>query len=209
MALVTGTPLGSITTNEEISLEGAPNIYFQDSRATELKAPDADGYYWGLSGTSTYPVYQLGCYTDVALGEDIEMNVVRCDTVGDKDVVQKRNYLELTLTLQHFFPFEVLRHVIKASAPATSLTDVSKMGIGKVNNTVKYHVYMPKVYDEDTGDYLVFHLHQAKFVDAFSISMSSGENWSVSGIKIRAFADENKPQNQLFATVIRADPSAL
>lgn len=209
MALSTGTPLGTITTNEEISLEGAPNIYFQDSAAGELYRPDADGYYWGLSGTATYPVYQLGCYTDVALGEDVEMNVVRCDTVGDKDVVQKRNYLELTLTLQHFFPFEVLRHIIKASAPATSLTDVSKMGIGKINNTRTYHVYMPKVYDEDNGDYVLFHLHRAKFVDAFSIRMSSGENWSISGIKIRAFADELKPENQMFATVIRADASVL
>jgi len=209
VALATGTPLGTITSQDEIYLEGAPNIYFQDATATPLNNPDLNTYYWGLSGTATYPVYQLSCYLDVSLGEDVTVNAVRCDTVGDKSAIQKRNYLELTLTLKTFFPLSVLRHVLNISAPATSLTDLEKVGIGKINNNRFYMVYLPKVYDEDTGDYVLIHLHRAQFVDAWSISMRSGENWDVSGIRLRGYADETKPANQLFGTIVRADPSAI
>src|SRR3990167_342765 len=103
MALVTGTPLGTIIDNDEINLEGAPNIYFQSTSANPLNNPDGDDYYWGLSGTALYPVYQLGCYTDVSLTEDVTLNAIRCDTSGDVATIQKRNYLEVNFTLQHMF----------------------------------------------------------------------------------------------------------
>lgn len=209
MALATGTPLGSITTQDEITLEGAPNIYIQDTNATPLNNPDADGYYWGMSGTTAYPVYQLGCYSDVALGEDVTVNVVRCDTVGDKGAVQKRNYIELTLTLRHLFPLTVMTHLLNAGSSVDSGSGVEKMGIGKINNNKYWMVYMPKVYDEETGDYVLFHLHRAQFVDAWSISMTSGDNWNVSGLRLRAYADESKPQAQTFGVIVRADASAI
>lgn len=209
MALVTGTPLGTITSQTEIYIEGAPNIYFQDATATPLNNPDAAGYYWGLSGTATYPVYQLSCYTDVALGEDLTINAVRCDTVGDKSSIQKRNYIELTLTVSTFFPLTVLSRILNISVPATGLTDLEKVGIGKVNNNRYFMVYLPKVYDDDTGDYVLFHLHRAQFVDAWSIAMTSGENWNVSGVRLRGYADENKPDGQTFGVIVRADPSAI
>jgi len=209
MTLVTGTPLGTITSQTEIYIEGAPNVYFQDATATPLNNPDSDGYYWGLSGTSTYPVYQLSCYTDVALGEDLTVNAVRCDTVGDKSAIQKRNYIELTLTVSTLFPLTVLSHILNISTPKVGLTDLEKAGIGKVNNNRYYMVYLPKVYDDDTGDYVLFHLHRAQFVDAWSIAMTSGENWNVSGIRLRGYADETKPDGQTFGVIVRADPSAI
>lgn len=209
MALVTGTPEGTINSQDEITLEGAPNIYIQDVSASPLNNPDGDGYYWGMSGTASYPVYQLGCYTDVALGEDVTVNAVRCDTIGDKSAVQKRNYLELTLTLRHAFPLTTLRHLLNAGSTVTSGSGVEKMGIGKINNNQFWMVYMPKVYDEDVGDYVLFHLHRAQFVDAWSISMGSGQNWDISGLRLRAYADENKPQTQQFAVVVRADVGSI
>jgi len=209
MALVTGSTLGvTPTTQDEISIEGAPNVYFQDYDNGPAYNPDGDGFYWNLSGTSTYPVYQLGCYIDVSLGEDVTLNAVRCDTVGDKSAVQRRNYIELTLTLQHLFPLSVLRHVMNASA-VTSASPTEKMGIGKINNNQFWMVYLPKVYDEDAPDYVAFQLHRAQFVDAWSISMTSGEPWSLSGVRIRGYADETKPTAQQFATVIRLDDSAI
>jgi hypothetical protein len=69
--------------------------------------------------------------------------------------------------------------------------------------------YCPKVYDEDTGDYLLFHLHKAQFVDAWTINMKSGEPWTVNGLKLRAYADDTKPAGQLFGVVVRSDESAL
>jgi hypothetical protein len=71
MALVTGTPLGTITTQEDLYIEGAPNIYFQDYLASPFNNPDGDGFYWGLSGTATYPVLEVGCPVDVSLTEDL------------------------------------------------------------------------------------------------------------------------------------------
>lgn len=211
MALVTGTPLGNIDSQEEIYLEAAPKIYYQRYEANELKNPDSDGFYWSLSGTTAYPVYDLGCYTDVSMSEDLTVNAVRCDAVGDKDVVQHRNFVSVSFTLQTMFPLSALAPILKGGTD--SVTNASehteKMGIGSINNNIFYHVYMPKVYDEQTGDYVAFTIHKAKFVDAFSISMQVGNVWQITGLQIRGFADETKPTAQQFMTVIRADASAI
>lgn len=210
MTLVTGTPLGTITSQEDVYVEGAPNIYFQDASANVLKNPDSDGFYWGLSGTATYPVYELGCVMDVTFGDSLTMNAVRCDNIGDKGVIQKRDHLELNLTIQTLFPFSTLTPLIKGGTVTRNTSEhTEKFGMGQVNNNKYYHVYMPKVYDEDTGDYVVIHLHRAQFVDAFSLAMTYGENWKLSGLKIWAFADSNKPSTSQFATIIRADASVI
>lgn len=208
MGLQTGSPVGNIISQEEIYIEGAAYVFIQDSRATPLNNPDADSYYWGMSGTSTYPVYTLGCIQDVSLGEDVTVNAVRCDTVGDKDVVQRRNYLEVTLTITSIFPLPVLSMIMNASTPLSG-SGKEKMGIGAIDNSRKFMVYMPKVYDTVANDYVLFHLHQAKFVDAWSLGMKSGEPWQLTGLRLRAFADDTKPANQSFATVVRFDASAI
>lgn len=206
MALLTGTPYGTIVEQEDLYLEGAPYIYYQDYAGPTMF--DADSYYYLLSGTAAYPVYRLGCYEDVSLASDVTMNAIRCDNVGDKDVIQKLNHLELTLSISSLFPLTALRHILRAS-PVTAGTDVEKMGIGSISNSQYYKVYLPKVYDDDTGDLLIMQLHRAKFVDAWTIEMPSGDKWMVTGVKIWGFADDNKPAGQRFATVIRQDPSVL
>ena len=72
MALVTGTPAGTITQQDEIYIEGAPYVYYQDYDGPLIV--DGDSFYWGLSGTVTYPVFQLACYEDVSLGSDVTVN---------------------------------------------------------------------------------------------------------------------------------------
>lgn len=206
--LVTGTPIGNIVTQEDLYVEGSPFIFIQDATATPLKNPDSDGYYWGLSGTVTYPVYELGCVQDVSLTEGLTMNDVRCDTIGVVDTIQRRDYVEFNFTILSIFPLTVLRHVLGLSTPTTG-TDVEKVGIGGVNNSRKYMVYAPKVYDEDNGDILLFHLHKAKFVDAWTIEFRYAEPWTVTGLKLRAYADNTKPTNQRFGVIVRSDASAL
>ena len=213
MTLSTGTPgmpATGIISQDEITLEGAPNIYFQDATMDPMYNPDGDSYYWNLTGSATYPIYQLGCYTDVSFGEDVTLNAVRCDTVGDKSAVQKRNYLELTFTLHHMFPLSVLTHVLNAGSAVDNNPGVSeKMGIGKIDNNQFWRVYLPKIYDEDAPDFVSITMHRCQFVDAWSISMASGEAWSVSGVRLRGYADEDMPTAQSFATIIRLDPSAI
>lgn len=206
--LVTGTPLGNIVTQEDLYVEGSPFIFIQDATANPLKNPDSDGYYWGLSGTVTYPVYELGCVQDVSLTEGLTMNDVRCDTIGVVDTIQRRDYVEFNFTILSIFPLTVLRHVLGLSTPTTG-TDVEKVGIGGINNTRKYMVYAPKVYDEDNGDILLFHLHKAKFVDAWTIEFRYAEPWTVTGLKLRAYADSTKPAAARFGTIVRSDASAL
>lgn len=206
--LVTGTPLGNIVVQEELYVEGSPFIFIQESSANPLFNPDADGFYWGLSGTVTYPVYELGCVQDVSLTEGLTLNDVRCDTVGVKDTIQRRDYVEFNLTILSVFPLTALRHLLNLSTPVTG-TDKEKVGIGGINNNRKYMVYAPKVYDEDNGDILIFHLHSAKFVDAWTIEFRQGEPWTVTGLKIRAYADSTKPTTQRFGVIVRSDASAL
>jgi len=210
VALVTGTPLGSTTSSEDIYLEGAPNIYIQDEEANPLNNPDSDGFYWGLSGTATHPALEIGCPTDVSLSEDLTMNDVLCDNVGVKDTVMQRNYIEFTFTLLSFFPFEILTEVLKGgSVTEDAGAHVRKFGLGKIDNQQFWHVYAPKVYDEDVGDYVLIHLHKAKFVDAFTIDMPFGDNWSASGIVLRAFADTDKDSDQQFGVFLRSDASVI
>jgi hypothetical protein len=208
MTLITGEPIGQQTDQEDLYLEGAPNIWFQDDRADLLNNPDSDGYYWGFSGTATYPAFELGCVEGVALADNLTMNDVVCDTVGVKDTIQRRNFLELTLTIKTIFPLSVLQHIIHGTA-AVGLTDVEKMGLGSINNTLRYRVYMAKVYDDAVGDYLNITLHKAKFVDAWTLNFRYGDSWNLTGLKIRAFARDTLPSAQQFATIVRADPSAV
>jgi len=206
MALVTGTPEGTLIAMDEVYVEGAPYVYYQDYDGPLIL--DTDTYYWGLSGTAAYPVFQLACYEDVSLGSDISVNAIRCDNVGDKDVIQKLNHLEFTLTLSSLLPLSALQNIMRAGGYMLS-GKVEKMGIGAINNNEYYKVYLPKVYDEDTGDWVSITIHKAKFVDAWTINMPSGDKWTMTGITIWGLADDSKPSAQTFATVIRADPSAL
>ena len=205
MTLITGTPAGTINTMEDLFLDGAPNIYFQDSGAGELNTPDSDGFYWGLSGTVAKPVMELGCYTDVTFGDNSTITDVRCDAVGDKDALEKRNYQELKFVLKSLFPLATLRYILKGGA-VTAGAGLEKMGFGVINNKQFWHVYFPKVYDEATGDYVCVTMHRAKFMGTWTINMPYADQWNVIGITLRGLADTAKPSDQIFSTVIRADP---
>ena len=207
--LVTGVPVGSITAQEELYITDAPYLYFQDANANPLNNPDGQGYYWNLSGTSSYPVYRVGCIQDVSLTEGLTINQVRCDTIGDKDTIQRRDYIEFSFSFTSMFPLSVLRHLLNLGSAPTTGTGYEKLGVGSISQTQFYHFYAPKVYDDTAGDFVAFHLHRAKFVDVFTLNMRSGEPWMVEGIKIRAYADETKPAAQKFATIVRGDLSAL
>ena len=207
--LITGYPLGTIDAQEEIYIEGSPYIYFQDADAPLLWNPDADGFYWGLSGTSTYPVSRVGCNMNVSLTEGLTINNIRCDTVGDKGTIQRRDYLELAFDFSSLMPLSIAKDLLKFGAAVTSGSGFEKVGISRINNNQYFHGYLPRVYDDVAGDYVAMTFHRAQFVDAFTINMNGGEPWLVSGLKLRAYAAETMPADQLFATVIRFDPSAI
>lgn len=209
MALITGTPLGVVNTMDALYVDTAPSLFFQDQNNTNpLNNPDADGFYWGLTGSATYPVYELGCYENFVLGGNMEINAIRCDTVGDKGVIQKLSYLEITFDLKTFFPLATFRHIIRGGAVTTTSGATEKMGIGQPNNNQFYRFYFPSVYDPDTGDYVLFHGHKGQFVDSWQISFGFGIQ-SVMGVTVRLYADTTLPAAQQFATVVRADPSAI
>jgi len=210
MALVTGTPLGNIEVAEELYLEGAPTIYYQDYAASVLKNPDSNGFYWGLSGTTALPVYEMGCVTAVTLTENLTMNDVLCDNVGVKSTIMQRNYLEFTFTIQSMFPFQSLSPVMKGSAVTEDTVNHHQVfGLGQVQQNKYYHVYAPKVYDSDVGDYVLIHSHKAQLVDAFTLNFAFGTPWTLTNIKFRAFADTTKPSTQYFGVFLRSDASVI
>jgi hypothetical protein len=208
MALITGTPLGQINSQEDLYLEGAPNLYYQLDTATPLNNPDSDGFYWGMSGTVAAPVIALGCVDTVALADNLTMNDVMCDTVGVKDTLMRRNYLEFTLNISTLFSLSTIRDILRAGA-VTSGSGLEKMGIGVIDNSRRFMVYGVKVYDESVGDHIMFHAHKCKFVDAWNLGFTYGNAWKLTGIRIRAFAKDTYPSTQQFMTVVRSDPSAI
>ena len=208
-SLASGTPFGNIIEQEDVTLESAPNVYFGSTDVPYMFAPDTDGFYWNLSGTVTDPLYQLGCYENVSFGDNLDVNAVRSDAVGDKDVIMKRNHLELQATLKSFLPFTVLSKVMNGGAVTTNnVQNTEKFGLGVINNNAYYRVYLPKVYDEATGDYVSITGHRCKFISNGQIQMTYGNSWTLQ-ITIWMIADEDKPVDQRFATVVRADPSVL
>lgn len=136
------------------------------------------------------------------------MNDVRCDTVGTKDTVQRRDYIELTLDISSLFPLSMMSDLMNLSTPDIGV-DTETVGIGAINNQKKWMVYMPKVYDEESNDWLMIHLHKAKFIDAWSIDMTLGEPWKITGVKLRAYADDTKNAKEIFGLFKRFDASAL
>jgi len=207
MSLVTGTPIGSLTSQEELYIDGAPNIYYQDYEADPLNNPDGDGYYWGMSGTATYGVKGLACITEVSLEQGITANEVRCDTVGVKNTIQRRDYIDLTFSLQTIMPLSIFAEIAGFSAADVG-TGTEKVGMGVIDNNQFWMVYAPKVYNDDVGDYLLIHLHKAQFVEPGALEMRYGEPW-MQQFTLRAYADDTKPSTQQFGVLVRADISAL
>lgn len=210
MTLVTGTPVGTITSQEDMVLEGAAYLYFQDAQAPEYNRPDSDGYYWNLATTGSFGVNLLGCVQGVNLGANMTVNALRCDNIGDRGEIQKLNHLEVSFTLKTPFPLAILTNILNGS-PATHNAGqhTEKFGIGQPNNNQFWHVYMPKVYDDVAGDYVAFTIHRCQFVGNWKVEMKYGDAWTISGMTIQGFADTNLPTPQMFATVIRADASVL
>lgn len=208
MALVTGSAVGVLEAGEDIYLEGAPSLYLQDSAADPWFNPDADGFYWNLTGTSTYPVYEVGCPLDTTFSENLTINDVLCDNVGVKATVQQRNYMQFALTVQSWLPLQTLRLILKGGL-VTETPPTQKFGFGKINNNQFWHLYAPKVYDEDVGDYVWIYFHKVQFVDAFSANMTFGTPWQISNVNLRAFVDTTKPAAQQFGMFGRADASVI
>lgn len=203
----TGT-IGVVTAQDDLFIEGAPYIYYQEyTNGFYMHNPDSDNYYWGLSGTASNPVYSLGCYEDVQLGEEVTVNQVRCDRTGDQNAIVKRDRLTLSFTLKSFTPLPTLKPFLRLSDLLTT-APYEKAGLGSIDNNEFYRFYLPAVYDEDADDYVAFTLHRARIVDAFTISFTYGEPWN-GQVTVQGFADTTLPNAQRFATVIRHDPSLI
>lgn len=217
MPLATGSPVGYNVGSEDLFLDSAPSIFYQDARANPLRNPDSDGFYWGLSGTAQsatgtaiYPVYELGCPKDVSLTEGLTMNDVACDTVGFKGTVQQRNYFEFVVTPQNFFPLDVMSPIMGGGTVVQNVVaHTQKMPLGKINNSIFYHLYAPMIYDATDNDWIWFYFHRCQIIDAWTINMTFGMNWALTGLKFRAFADTTKPDSQRFGMFGRYDLSAI
>jgi len=205
--LITGSPSGNISYSEKVYLDGAPNIFYQNYLADPLNNPDADGYYWNMSGTAEYGVKGLGCITDVSFTQNITANDIMCDVEGMQGTIQQRDSVDLKFTLQNPMPLSMFAELNNMSVADVS-SGLEKVGIGEMNNNRYWMVYAPKVYDSDSGDYLMIHLHKAQFVDVGDLSMTYGKSWAQS-FTVRGFADTTKPAAHRFGTIIRSDLSAL
>lgn len=213
MALITGTPVGNLISSQQIYVDVPPTFYFQENKDGSgnavglLNDPDGDGFYWGLSGTTANPVYEGGCYENFVFTDVRDINMIRCDTDGDKGAIQRRNQLTVTFTLKEFFKLTKLRHMLNLGAVTTSAGAYEKTGIGQIDNTKYYYLYFPSIYDSNTGDYLAVTLFNAQFTSAWAMSFTYGQPATVT-IQATAFADSNKPTTQSFGSILRADPSA-
>ena len=215
MTLVTGNPLGQINTQDELYVDDAPPIYFQhnDNGAGVgsvglLNNPDAQGFFYNLSGTTVNPVFQLGCVENVAIAGAIEMNDIRCDDVGNKGVIQKLTHIDVTFDLKTLFPLTTLRNIIRGGVVTTTGSLTEQMGIGQPDNNRFYYVWLPSVYDKIAGDFLAWTGFRAQFVDSWNLTYTFASPTTL-GVIMRLFADASKPADQLFANIIRADASAI
>lgn len=205
--MITGAPLGSITQAEELYLESAPQIYMADYRG--YYGDTTNGRHVSLSGTSTYPVYAIGCTTSVSFSDNLTTNEVRCDSVGSKDLIIKRNHLEVKFTLQSFLPFGILSALMNGGTVTTNLSEhTTVFSLGNINNAQYWRFYLPKVYDDVAGDYVSMTFHRCKIISSGELSMGYGTTWQLP-ITVWALADESLSAAERFATILRADFSAI
>jgi hypothetical protein len=139
--------------------------------------------------------------------EDVTLNMIRCDTVGDKAAIQRRNFLTVEFQLNSILPLTVTK-VLMNMFDSTAVTGKEFVGMSKINNNVYYMLYAPKVYDDVAGYWIMAHFHRCQITGNFTWDMAlSGHK--LTGIKVTALIDETKPANQLFGTLGRFDLSAL
>jgi len=202
------SPTGTVTPGaEDLFLEGGPNFWIG---GVCRECPDDDDFYWGITGTEDNPVYLIGCYEDFRFRDNITMNDIQCDTVGVQSTTQKRNYLEVTFTLKSLLPFQHLTRFMKGGGVTDNAAEgTSKFGLGEVNNDTYYMCYWSRVYDDTTGDFVSVTGHRCQVVDAFELATVWGQPWTLTGFVVRFYADNTKPDDQLFATIIRYDPSVI
>lgn len=213
MALITGSPVGNIVTPDDEFLDSPPPVYFQENKTATggvvglENNPDSDGFYFGLSGTTANPVYELGCYEGFSMGDARELNMIRCDTVGDKRAIQKRTSITINMTIKQIFPLTSARHYMHLGT-VTSGNNREKAGIPEIDNSKFYYVYFPSVYDQIAGDFISVTLFKAQFVNPWTLTWAYG-NAATTPLTIMGFADETKPADQRFGTFIRTDASAI
>lgn len=201
------TPTGTLTNAEEVFVENAPNIWFG---GVHQYAPDADGFYHGITGTAGNPVYEVGCYENFRLQDNVTINELRCDVVGLKKATQIRDYLTVTFDLKSLFPLTRLRHMLRGGAVTWNDSEnAEKMGLGEIDNTLFYKVFLSRVYDSDAGDFVSITGHRVQFTGNFQMQAQYGQSWMISGIEMRFYADDDLPDAQRFATIIRVDEDAL
>lgn len=200
-------PTGTITTAEDIFIEGAPEIWYGGVRQY---APDDDGFYHGITGVAANPVYKLGCYTNFRFQDNVQLTEIRCDNLGLRKTSQTRDYLTATFDLESLLPLSMLRHLIRASAVVwNDGENAEKMGIGAIDNTLFYPVFFSRIYDATAGDFVSVTGHRCQFTGNFQLQTPYSGAWMITGIEIRFYADDDLPAAQRFATVIRVDASAL
>lgn len=214
MALITGSPVGNIITPPNLYLDQPPTFWIQERFTSAgatvglLNRPDANNFYWGLSGTTANPVYEVGCYENFAIADVRTINMIRCDTTGVRTAIQKRDQLNITFTLKTPFPLATVRHLLNLGPVTTTPGATEKVGVGIIDNSKYYYAYFASIYDQTTGDYLNFTGHRVQFTNAWQWAFVYG-NAATFTIQASCFADEDKPQDQYFATIIRADPSSI
>lgn len=205
----TATPVGPILTSESIYLEGGPTIWMQDWLATYEHNPDGDGAYWGLSGTAAANVAEVGCYDDLQLRDARSETQVKCAAAGIVAVMQRRDNFELAFTLKGLLPLSQLQPFLGGGTVVHNAVEESeKMPLGTLPQNTFYHVYMSRVYDETTGDFVAFAFHKVQVVEATPLAMPYGDAWSLQ-VRMMIMADTAKPAAHRFGEIIRYDPSVL
>jgi hypothetical protein len=195
---------------EQLYLSGGPSIYIMDSRGSYRFNPNGSGYYWGMSGSATYPVKSIGCYSDFKFGDDVNMNDIRCDSLGLVGTAQIREAVHANFVLKSLFPLDTLQYILNAGPNTQVSADGAEyMGIGEIQRKTQYwKVYFPLIYDSDAGDWVAITIHKAQFVGNFELAMPYGTEWSIP-VNMKGFADISLPKAQQFATIVRVDPSVI
>jgi len=205
----TATPVGPIINAEALYLEGGPNIWMQDWGATYNNNPDSDGFYYGMSGTAAANLFEVGCYDDLQLRDARTETVVKCAAAGIVANMQRRDNFELAFTLKAMLPLSILTKILGGGTVVHNLAEeTEKMPLGVLPQNIFWHVFLSRVYDEDTGDFVAFQFHKVQVVEATPLAMPYGDAWNLQ-VRMMIMADTAKPAAHRFGELLRYDPSVL
>lgn len=190
-------PTGANVISPAGFLTSFDGVFIQDSAAPMANTTP---YPWGLTGTPTYPVYNLGCLSGVTFTPTIEDMVIECDNGGEVYRTRRVKGYTISGTLKSVLPLSFLSNILGLGTPTDDTTQSIEFAPVGVYVPRTFHVLIAGKYDNGS---VGFYFYKCT-ISGSNFKMPAGTNSAEVSLDITAFADTALPSTHSFGAVLRS-----